>query len=720
MTFLFSPDVKPPVLEPDAVRREYGQQIEAALTRQLYRGSGLPTLLMLLSGLSCVSLLWSHAHHALLGTLLGWLTLLALLRLWQTAAFQRASAGEQAAPAWRHTFLLGVAASGMTLAVIGVLLMPLAEPRQQALVYGLLAAAIISASVSYAASPRTFLAFALPGLLPSSLYLLRHADPQLQGWGVFGLILLPTLLLSAWQINRNWQHHLVQRFQKQALLEFQEQARRASVQMNLELASEVRQRQRVEAQLRAAQRALEERVSERTRALTASELARRKEEAERLYLTNHDALTGLANRSLLLQRLEALAACPPRPGQELALLHLDLDRFKRLNDSLGLAAADGILREMARRIEGCLHQAELIARIAVDEFAILLEVREGDDGLEPLARHLLALLREGIVVGEQELVISASLGIALLSGAAGDPATLLNQASIAMRHAKQLGGNSVQFYRDSLQGGSRERLLLEAQLDKALVRGQLEVFYQPRLSLGVERLLSAEALVRWRHPDYGLVTPGGFIALAEETGQINAIGDFVLRRACAEARAWQRDGLAELRVSVNISMQQLRQSDFVARIAAVLEETGLPAPLLELELTETQLSDNVEDVAAQFRQLRALGVRLAIDDFGTGYSSLGYLKHLPVDVVKIDQTFIRELDGSEECGDAAITRAIIAMAHSLGLEVVAEGVEQPAQLDFLRRHGCDEIQGYLISRPLEAAAFAALLSAQGHAVGVPA
>ena len=707
MTFLFSPDVKPPVLEPEAVRREYGQQIEAALTRQLYRGSGLPTLLMLLSGLSCVGLLWSQAHDLLLGSLLGWLSLLALLRLWQTATFQRAPAAEQAAPAWRHTFLLGAAASGMTLAVVGVLLMPLAEPRLQALVYGLLAAAIISASVSYAASLRTFLAFALPGLLPSSLYLLRHADPQLQGWGLFGLILLPALLVSAWQINRNWQRHLLRRFQNQALLEFQEQARKASVQMNLELAGEVRQRQRVEAQLRAAQRALEERVSERTRALTASELARRKEEAERLYLASHDALTGLANRSLLLQRLQEVVARPP--GQELALLHLDLDRFKRLNDSLGLTTADGILREMARRIEGCLHQAELIARIAVDEFAILLEVREGGAGLEALARHLLALLREGIVVGEQELVISASLGIALLSGAAGDPATLLNQANIAMRHAKQLGGNSVQFYRDSLAGGSRERLLLEAQLDKALARGQLEVFYQPRLTLGVESLLSAEALVRWRHPDYGLVAPGGFIALAEETGQINAIGDFVLRRACAEARAWQRDGLAELRVSVNISMQQLRQSDFVARVAAVLEETGLPAPLLELELTETQLSDNVEDVAAQFHRLRALGVRLAIDDFGTGYSSLGYLKHLPVDVVKIDQTFIRELDGSDECGDAAITRAIIAMAHSLSLEVVAEGVEQAAQLDFLRRHGCDEIQGYLISRPLEADAFAALL-----------
>ncbi|MNN09368.1 Phytochrome-like protein cph2 [compost metagenome] len=281
-----------------------------------------------------------------------------------------------------------------------------------------------------------------------------------------------------------------------------------------------------------------------------------------------------------------------------------------------------------------------------------------------------------------------------------------------MRHAKQLGGNNVQFYRDSLQASSRERLLLEAQLDKALDKGQLEVFYQPKLTLSSDRLLGAEALVRWRHPQFGLVSPASFIGLAEETGQIHAIGEFVLRQACAQASAWQSVGRAEVRVSVNISMQQLRQGDFVARVAAVLAETGLPAALLELELTESQLSDNVEDVAALFRQLRGLGVRLAIDDFGTGYSSLGYLKHLPVDVVKIDQTFIRELDGSETGGDAAITRAIIVMAHSLGLEVVAEGVEEVAQLDFLRAHGCDEIQGYLFSRPVEAPAMTELLRAR--------
>ncbi|HEY8331603.1 MAG TPA: bifunctional diguanylate cyclase/phosphodiesterase, partial [Pseudomonas sp.] len=630
---------------------------------------------------------------------------------WQCLAFLRAPAERQAAPVWRQTFLLGVAASGITLALVSVLLVPLAAPLLQALICGLLAAAIISASVAYAASLRAFLAFAVPGLLPSSLYLLAGDDVRLQGWGVFGLILLAALLVSAWQINRGARSNLLQRFQNQSLQDFQEQARRAAARLNRELASEVRQRQAVEEELRAAQRALEQRISEGSQALSASERARREEEAQRLYLTHYDALTGLANRGLLLERLDAVARRSGEPGQELAMLHLDLDRFNRVSASLGQHLADAILVELAQRLIRSVPQADTIARIAVDEFVILLGGGSGADELEALARRLLAELRQGVTVDGHEVVVSASLGIARLS-AAGDVAALFGQASVAMRHAKQLGGNNVQFYRDSLQASSRERLLLEAQLDKALDKGQLEVFYQPKLTLSSDRLLGAEALVRWRHPQFGLVSPASFIGLAEETGQIHAIGEFVLRQACTQASAWQSVGRAEVRVSVNISMQQLRQGDFVARVAAVLAETGLPAALLELELTESQLSDNVEDVAALFRQLRGLGVRLAIDDFGTGYSSLGYLKHLPVDVVKIDQTFIRELDGSETGGDAAITRAIIVMAHSLGLEVVAEGVEEVAQLDFLRAHGCDEIQGYLFSRPVEAPAMTELLRAR--------
>jgi EAL domain-containing protein (putative c-di-GMP-specific phosphodiesterase class I) len=283
-----------------------------------------------------------------------------------------------------------------------------------------------------------------------------------------------------------------------------------------------------------------------------------------------------------------------------------------------------------------------------------------------------------------------------------------------MQHAKHLGGNTFQFFTDNLQACTLERLQLENQLRKAIEEGQLEVFYQPKLCLADNSLNAAEALVRWRHPQQGLVPPGDFIGLAEETGLIAPIGEFVLRQACMQARDWQREGLADIRVSVNLSMHQLRQGNLVSLVRQVLQETGLPASLLELELTESHLLENVENVIATFHQLRQIGVRLAIDDFGTGYSSLSYLKRFPVDCVKIDQTFIRDLSAGSE--DAAITRAIIAMAHSLELKVVAEGVETQEQLSFLRSQHCDEIQGYLISRPVEAPQFVRLLKEQATAL----
>jgi EAL domain-containing protein (putative c-di-GMP-specific phosphodiesterase class I) len=323
---------------------------------------------------------------------------------------------------------------------------------------------------------------------------------------------------------------------------------------------------------------------------------------------------------------------------------------------------------------------------------------------------LLAKLRVPMTVGGHELVVSASLGISLLPDYAREISALISQANMAVQHAKHLGGNTFQFFTDNLQACTLERLQLENRLRKAIDDGQLEVFYQPKLDLRDDSLSAAEALVRWRHPEQGLIAPGEFIGLAEETGLIVPIGEFVLRQACYQACEWQRQGLANIRVSVNLSVHQLRQGNLASLVRQVLDETGLAPHWLELELTESQMLDNVDSVIATFQQLRNLGVKLAIDDFGTGYSSLSYLKRFPVDYVKIDQTFIRDLSPGGE--DAAITRAIIAMAHSLELKVVAEGVETQAQMDFLKSQACDEIQGFLISRPIEASAFAELLRAQ--------
>ena len=438
--------------------------------------------------------------------------------------------------------------------------------------------------------------------------------------------------------------------------------------------------------------------------------ARRIVEARVRHLTHFDELTGLANRLLFKERLEeANQRVRQGTSRNLALLHIDLDRFKLLNDSLGPELADQVLQKIAERLTKALPEADTISRLSSDEFAVLFDAYGSLTSLARVATRLLGKLSRPIVVDGHELVVSASMGISLLPDGARDIAQLVSQANKAMQQAKHMGGGTFQFFSHSLQHSTLERLQLENQLRKAIGERKLSVFYQPKLCLKNGRLDSAEALVRWDHPELGSVSPSDFIALAEETGLIVLIGEFVLREACRQAAQWQQAGLAPIRVSVNLSGHQLRQGNLVSLVRQVLEDTSLAPHCLELEITESQLLENVDYVIATFQQLHELGVKLAIDDFGTGYSSLSYLKRFAVDYVKIDQTFIRGVGTCVE--DDAITKAIIAMAHSLELKVVAEGVENEVQLAFLKEHQCDEVQGYLISSPTNAQAMADLLRA---------
>ncbi|NIE75675.1 EAL domain-containing protein [Pantoea sp. Ap-967] len=444
-----------------------------------------------------------------------------------------------------------------------------------------------------------------------------------------------------------------------------------------------------------------------------TDLSARRASEERLrYLAHYDELSGLANRALFRLRLLEASQRVRHSGRSLALLHIDLDRFKLLNESLGHELADQLIRKIARRIASTVPEADTVARLSGDEFAVLFDGYSNLSSLVRVTTRLLNKLRVPQRLNDHEVVVSASVGISMLTDASLDVDTLISQADMAKQHAKHLGGDNFQFYTESLRASTLERLQLETQLRRALEEGQLLVYYQPKLCLRTGRLHAAEALVRWQHPQRGMVPPGEFIGLAEETGLIAPMGEFVLRRACEHACQWLRDGL-EVRVSVNLSVYQLRQGKLVSLVRQVLEETGLAPQQLELELTESQLLDNVEHIITTFEQLHTLGVQLAIDDFGTGYSSLSYLKRLPVDYVKIDQAFIRGLhEGSQ---DAAITRAIITMAGSLGLKVVAEGVETPQQLAFLREQACDEAQGYLISRPIPEPEFRRLLASPRQA-----
>ncbi|MCQ4318046.1 EAL domain-containing protein [Stutzerimonas zhaodongensis] len=920
-------------------------------TRLLYQGSRLAVLLMALTSVVFPAVLWSEESSVELAIWSSLTFLLAVLRLHQTHQFLMASPEDQPNARWLTTFLL---TSTLSAVLFGYAITELAVGGpflQEAVLLGSLASVIVASGVACGVSMRAFGTFAIPALLPASVLLLSSGEPQLQGWGVLASIVLFTLSMIAWQINRLVTSSLQQRQHNQLLIRRLESMRSEASELNGNLAREIEQRRHAESQLREAYEGLEQRVNQRTAELakTATELresetrltlameasklgmwdwdlvngevhhskmdvlfgvgqsdrlrlaeqqrpelhaedgprvrrdliahlkgetetytvqyralqhdgnsvwiedrgrviersadgralrmigtrrdiseSRRQAEQLRLaatvfeaagegmaimdpeyrllavnqacctlsgytreeligqsvallassedsrqqyaairarlvtdgswegelietrksgevypqwaqlrvvrdsqgnvsnvvafvsdlsvrrqveerlrYLTHFDELTGLANRTLLKERLHAACERSRSRSRGLAVFYLDLDRFKVLNESLGHDAADQLLREVSRRLSTTLSDADTIARLSGDEFVVVLEGYGSLANLAHSGSHLLSRLRKPILIGDQELVVSASIGVSLMPDNSREAATLLLQANMAMQHAKHLGGNTLQFFTDRLQVSSLDNLKMENQLRRALEDGQLEVFYQPRLNVAEDRLDAAEALVRWRHPQKGLIAPGFFIPLAEETGLIIPLGEFVLRQACKQARQWQLEGVAEIRVSVNLSVKQLRQGNFVSLVRQVLEETGLPADRLELELTESQLLDDIDNAINISRQLRALGVKLAIDDFGTGYSSLSYLKRFPVDFVKIDRSFISELDQVGE--DSAIVRAIIAMVHSLELKVVAEGVETQAQMDFLKAHGCDEMQGYLISRPVPVDEFVKLL-----------
>jgi diguanylate cyclase (GGDEF)-like protein len=388
-------------------------------------------------------------------------------------------------------------------------------------------------------------------------------------------------------------------------------------------------------------------------------------------------------------------------------LFLDADRFKTINDTLGHDAGDDLLKQIATRLTACLRAGDTVSRLAGDEFAVVLPSVENAIDTRHLAQRLLDCFVEPFRLKEQRIYITASIGVTLYPGDATTVEGLLKNADTAMYRAKDAGRNNYQFYSTDMHTHAVERLKLENALRGATERGELVLHYQPLVDLKSGQIEGMEALLRWNHPELGLVPPLEFIPLAEETGLIIPIGEWVLRSACAQTRAWQAAGLPPLRLSVNLSARQF-QKDLVGMVASVLEETGLEPKYLELELTESVVMKNPEAAVATLDALDRMGVRLSIDDFGTGYSSLSYLKRFPIDTLKVDRSFVRDIPGDAD--DMLITTGIIGLAHSLGIQVVAEGVETSAQLSFLRAQNCDAMQGYYFSKPLPAPAFAQLLS----------
>jgi len=439
-----------------------------------------------------------------------------------------------------------------------------------------------------------------------------------------------------------------------------------------------------------------------------SDITERKQAEERVrHLAHYDALTDLPNRTLFHDRLQQALIQAQRENSRVAVMFIDLDRFKVINDTLGHNVGDLLLQAVAQRLTNCVRQGDTVCRQGGDEFVILLPKISHAEDAALVAQKILESVARPFYLDKHELHISSSIGISFFPNDGVTSEALMKNADVAMYRAKELGRNNYQFYLADMNARSFERLALETSLRRAIEHHELELYYQPLIEAGAGKVIGMEALVRWNHPDLGLVHPAQFIPLAEETGMIISIGEWVLRSACSQARAWHKEGYAPLRVSVNLSARQFRQVDFVGSVRKILFETDFDPHNLELEVTESMLMHNIEENILILDELKAMGISIAVDDFGTGYSSLNYLKRLPIDTLKIDRSFVGDINVNHD--DAAIVDAIISLAQSLSLRVIAEGVENPEQQAFLEAHRCDEMQGYLFSHPLPAAQFTELL-----------
>jgi diguanylate cyclase (GGDEF)-like protein/PAS domain S-box-containing protein len=412
---------------------------------------------------------------------------------------------------------------------------------------------------------------------------------------------------------------------------------------------------------------------------------------------NHDALTGLPNRNLLKDRLAQAIAYAQRHRCIFATLFLDLDNFKLVNDTLGHRMGDELLKEIGRRLRARVREDDTVARLGGDEFVLVLNDQPDKESVTQAVHRIIEALARPIVLNGQDLIGTCSIGISLFPGDGADGDTLLKNADAAMYRAKASGRNTFQFFSAEMNAELSQRLSIEASLRRALERDEFRVYYQPRIGLRTGAVEGMEALIRWKSPEFGLISPGRFIPVAEDSGLIVPIGDWVLRAACRQMCEWHERGLSSVPVSVNISPRQFRRKELVTDVARALEESGLAPRWLEIEVTESLVMESAEEFVATLHALKALGIEISVDDFGTGYSSLNYLKRFPVDRLKVDLSFVRDIGSDPE--DAAIVKAIVQLGHSLGLQVTAEGVETAEQLAFLKRCRCDQAQGYLFGEP---------------------
>jgi diguanylate cyclase (GGDEF)-like protein len=429
----------------------------------------------------------------------------------------------------------------------------------------------------------------------------------------------------------------------------------------------------------------------------------------------HDLLTNLPNRALLRDRLSLAITQAKREEEMLAVMFLDLDRFKNINDSLGHVIGDELLQQVSTRLKSCIREGDTLARFGGDEFTLLLpKIVRGNEDVSKIAEKINEVLKEPFMIDNNELYVSASIGISIFPRDGTNMDSLIKHADIAMYHVKDTGKNNYRFYSTDMTTPYFQNLSLETGIRKALDNNEFHLMYQPQINIKTGEIVGVEALLRWNHPEHGPITPAEFIPFAEETGMIVEIGHWVLRNACAELKRWRDAGLPEIRMSINMSARQLAEKTVVKRIASLLKDYGLPGHCLEIEITENTIMSDMDSVIHKLKELSKRGIYIAIDDFGTGYSSLSYLHKLPIQTLKIDRAFIKEVN-MKHAGNSIIN-TIVAMAKGLNLNVIAEGVETQQQLDYLQEIDCSEAQGFLFGKPLTADVIAQLLIQEPYSV----
>ncbi len=688
-----------------AARDLYAEQIA-----MLYQSAPIAMAATLINGAVLGYVLGSQVGYLAASTWFACLFTVTAARGALYRAYRRSSQVADHARKWHLRYLYGALAAGTIWGSCTLVLFPSASVPHQVFIAFMLAGMTAGAVTVLSSRIDVAMAFLIPSLAPLSARFLLGPDNLSFVMGMVTLLYLVGVSLVARNLYGATKRILKLHLDKEILVKRLEAEKQETDQLNEKLVNEIRDRKRAEAALVETRDTLEIRVQERTTDLE-NEISERKAYSARLqYLAHHDNLTGLANRTLLLDRLRQAIARAERSGQSLSLMFVDLDRFKILNDSLGHAAGDALLKEVASRLQGCIRRGDTAARLGGDEFVILLEQLHGERDASATARKLLKTLERPINIEGQEFFVTGSIGVSLYPADGQNPDALLRSANAAMHRSKESGRNALRFYSTEMDARADERLSLERDLRHALENNELLLFYQPQISVFDGSIIGAEALLRWQHPRLGMIPPAKFIPVAEECGLIVSIGGWALQTACTEYLGWLKFGVPAIRLTVNLSPRQFMEAGFSELVARTLEMVAFEPSQLELEITENMLMTDVRKAAETLTKLKSIGVKFAVDDFGTGYSSLNYLKRFQLDSLKIDRSFILQLP--DDPNDVAIARAIITLGRSLNLQVIAEGVENLAQLNFLKEHQCDAIQGYLFAAPEPSHKFLPLLLGQ--------